>query len=103
MLKVERMCWAHTQTAHRDLFEFMEVWYNRQGPSTLGYLSPVAYEASLVSRASAPSPRFLRNRWQSNFDVSVNSIRSCHRRCTGSPSCRRHAVGAGRAIRRRAD
>ncbi len=32
--------------AHRALFAFIEVWYNRQRwPTSLGLLSPVRYEA----------------------------------------------------------
>jgi transposase InsO family protein len=50
----EEIDWADPQTAQRDLFEFIEVWYNRQRRhSTLGYLSPVAYEETLVRQASA--------------------------------------------------
>ena len=56
-LKVElgdAIDWADAVVAQRDLFDFIEVWYNRQRRhSTLGYLSPVAYEASLVRQASA--------------------------------------------------
>lgn len=36
--------------ARRALFEFIEVWYNRERRhSSLGYVSPVAYEARLVA------------------------------------------------------
>lgn len=38
--------------ARRELFEFIEIWYNRQRRhSTLGYLTPVEYETQLL-RAS---------------------------------------------------
>lgn len=56
-LKVElgdAIDWADPAAARRDLFDFIEVWYNRQRRhSTLGYLSPVAYEATLVRQACA--------------------------------------------------
>ena len=46
--------WEDERAARRDLFDFIEVWYNRQRRhSTLGYLSPVAYEESLVRQACA--------------------------------------------------
>ena len=46
--------WDDERAARRDLFDFIEVWYNRQRRhSTLGYLSPVAYEESLVRQACA--------------------------------------------------
>ena len=39
---------ASRAAARRALFEFIEIWYNRQRRhSTLGYCSPVEYEASL--------------------------------------------------------
>lgn len=51
-LKVERIhCrpqYRTTDEARQDLFDYIEVWYNRQRRhSTLGYLSPVEYEATL--------------------------------------------------------
>lgn len=50
----EEIDWDDPLSAQRDLFEFIEVWYNRQRRhSTLGYLSPVAYEETLVSHAKA--------------------------------------------------
>lgn len=56
-LKVELVSavdWSDRRTAQYDLFEFIEVWYNRQRRhSTLGYLSPVAYEETLVRQANA--------------------------------------------------
>lgn len=46
--------WPDPRVARRALFEFIEVWYNRQRRhSTLGYLSPAAYEASLASHQRA--------------------------------------------------
>jgi transposase InsO family protein len=46
--------WLDATTAWRDLFEFIEVWYNRQRRhSTLGYRSPAAYEAHLVRQGAA--------------------------------------------------
>ncbi len=34
--------------ANRELFQFIEIWYNRQRRhSSLGYQSPVQYEAEL--------------------------------------------------------
>jgi len=46
--------WADHRTARHELFEFIEVWYNRQRRhSTLGYLSPAAYEESPGMRANA--------------------------------------------------
>ena len=48
----EEIDWEDPQAAQRDLFDFIEVWYNRQRRhSTLGYLSPVAYEETLVRQA----------------------------------------------------
>ena len=39
---------ASRADASRDLFEFIEIWYNRQRRhSTLGYCTPVAYEEDL--------------------------------------------------------
>ncbi len=47
-LKVEllhRRHWPTRQEAQLAIFEFIEVWYNRQRlHSTLGYISPTAYE-----------------------------------------------------------
>jgi transposase InsO family protein len=37
--------WATREEARTAVFEYIEVWYNRQRRhSSLGYLSPVAYE-----------------------------------------------------------
>lgn len=50
----EEIDWDDPRSAQRDLFEFIEVWYNRQRRhSTLGYLSPVAYEETLGRQAKA--------------------------------------------------
>ena len=50
----EEVDWEDARAAQRDLFEFIEVWYNRQRRhSTLGYLSPVAYEETLVRQRRA--------------------------------------------------
>ena len=50
----EEIDWEDPLAAQRDLFEFIEVWYNRQRRhSTQGYLSPVAYEETLVRQAKA--------------------------------------------------
>ena len=38
--------WATRQQACAELFEFIEVWYNRERlHSSLGYVSPADYEA----------------------------------------------------------
>ena len=40
--------WHTRDEARRAIFEYIEVWYNRKRMhSTLGYLSPSAYEAQL--------------------------------------------------------
>lgn len=50
-LKVERLHgtrYRNRREAKQDLFEYIEVWYNRQRRhSTLGYLSPAEYEQRL--------------------------------------------------------
>ena len=44
---VHREAYATREEARRSLFEYIEVFYNRQRlHSTLGYLSPVQYEES---------------------------------------------------------
>lgn len=46
--------WATRDQARRDIFEFIEVWYNRQRRhSSLGYRSPAQYEAHLLEQAEA--------------------------------------------------
>lgn len=51
-LKKERVHHRRYQTrdeARRDIFEYIEVWYNRKRKhSAIGYLSPVQYEQSLA-------------------------------------------------------
>ena len=45
--------WATREEAKRDIFEFIEIWYNRQRRhSTLGYLTPVSYEEQLRREAA---------------------------------------------------
>lgn len=40
------------EEARMEVFEFIEVWYNRERlHSSLGYLSPVAYEAQMASQS----------------------------------------------------
>jgi transposase InsO family protein len=50
-LKLElstRRRWRTRAEARRDIFHYIEIWYNRQRRhTTLGYLSPMAYEAKL--------------------------------------------------------
>ena len=52
-LKVElihRHAWPTRDQARRAVFEFVEVFYNRQRlHSSLGYVAPAAYEACLAS------------------------------------------------------
>jgi putative transposase len=46
--------WATRDEARTAVFEYIEVWYNRQRlHSTLGYTSPVEYEAQLLAEAKA--------------------------------------------------
>jgi transposase InsO family protein len=56
-LKVEvlhHQVWPTREVARLASFEYIEVWYNRQRRhSTLGYLSPAAYEALDRQEASA--------------------------------------------------
>jgi len=43
--------WATRDDARTAVFEFIEVWYNRERlHSSLGYLSPVAYELQLEAQ-----------------------------------------------------
>ena len=47
-----RRRWRTRAEARRDIFRYIEIWYNRhRRHSTLGYLSPAAYEATLASAA----------------------------------------------------
>jgi len=42
---LHRQAWPTRQDARLAIFEFIEIWYNRQRlHSTLGYTSPRAYE-----------------------------------------------------------
>jgi putative transposase len=46
--------WPTRQAAQRDLFEYIEVWYNRQRRhATLAYRSPAQYEHDVLSTADA--------------------------------------------------
>ena len=46
---LHRQSWPTRSLARRAIFKFVEVFYNRQRlHSTLGYLSPAAYEANLI-------------------------------------------------------
>jgi transposase InsO family protein len=49
---VMRQDWETRAEARRAVFRYLEVWYNRQRRhSTLGYVSPAAYEAQLLTPA----------------------------------------------------
>ena len=51
---IEQADWHTRAEARAAIFEYIEVWYNRQRRhSTLGYLSPLDYESQLASRARA--------------------------------------------------
>ena len=51
---LERADWHTREEAKAAIFEYIEVWYNRQRRhSTLGYLSPVDYEHRKVCRVKA--------------------------------------------------
>ena len=44
--------WHTREDARRAIFRYIETWYNRKRRhSTLGYLSPAAYEAQLLEAA----------------------------------------------------
>jgi putative transposase len=46
--------WATRDEARPAVFEYIEVWYNRQRRhSTLGYVSPAEYEAQRLVEAKA--------------------------------------------------
>lgn len=46
--------WATHEEARGAIFEFIEIWYNRQRRhSTLGYMTPVAYEEKLRLKTAA--------------------------------------------------
>jgi transposase InsO family protein len=49
---VHRRSWPTRQSLERALVDYIEGWYNRERRhSTLGYLSPVAYERQLIHAA----------------------------------------------------
>ena len=49
---IDRHRWATRDEARCAIFHFIEGWYNRRRRhSTLGYLSPAAYEAELQNAA----------------------------------------------------
>jgi transposase InsO family protein len=49
---LDRQPWPTKAKAHKALFEYIEGWYNtRRRHSSLGYLSPVTYEATQLSTA----------------------------------------------------
>ena len=51
---IERYDWHTRQEAQAAIFEYIEVWYNRQRRhSTLGYRSPVTYEQALHTKQAA--------------------------------------------------
>jgi transposase InsO family protein len=51
---IERSDWHTRRAAQAAIFEYIEVWYNRQRRhSSLGYRSPVAYETQLAVTARA--------------------------------------------------
>ncbi|MFD1046068.1 integrase core domain-containing protein [Kibdelosporangium lantanae] len=44
---LDRQSWPTKALAHKAIFEYVEGWYNtRRRHSSLGYLSPAAYEAT---------------------------------------------------------
>jgi transposase InsO family protein len=51
---IDRQSWANVAQVRRAVFEFVEVFYNRQRlHSSLGYLSPAAYEATIHQPGTA--------------------------------------------------
>ena len=58
---IHRNPWPTRADVVRAIFDYVETWYNphRRHPS-LGYLSPVAFEASQPSAPSAPKPMTVR-------------------------------------------
>ena len=45
--------WQTRAEARRDIFEFIEGWYNRERRhSTLGYRSPITYEREVIHAAA---------------------------------------------------
>ncbi len=46
--------WPTREAAHRDLAEYLDVWYNHQRRhATLGYRTPAEYEREVLTRAHA--------------------------------------------------
>jgi transposase InsO family protein len=55
---IDRHRWATRDAARRDIFRFIETWYNRKRRhSTLDYVSPVAYEEQLQNGSVRASRR----------------------------------------------
>ncbi|GAA2910019.1 transposase [Actinoplanes cyaneus] len=53
---IHRQAWPTRKTAHQAIFEYIEGWYNtRRRHSSLGYLSPAAYEGGSVISLLPPS------------------------------------------------
>ena len=51
---VEDAEWATREEARSALFEWIEVWYNRQRRhSSLGYMSPMQFEQAMQMQAAA--------------------------------------------------
>jgi transposase InsO family protein len=51
---VEDAVWATREDARLALFEWIEVWYNRQRRhSSLGYTSPMQFEQAMQMQAAA--------------------------------------------------
>jgi putative transposase len=52
---VYRSAWATRADARRAIFEYVEVFYNvRRRHSSLGYLSPVAFELEYAQKSETP-------------------------------------------------
>ncbi len=50
---IQRQRWQSRAEARRAVFEYIETWYNsRRRHSSLGYVSPAAYELALTRRAA---------------------------------------------------
>jgi putative transposase len=48
--------WATREAARTAVFEYIEVWYNQQRRhSSLGYLSPAAFEQQAAMRELSPA------------------------------------------------
>lgn len=54
-----RTVWRSHEEAKRDIFEYIEVWYNRKRRhSSLGFVSPAEYE-NMLQRSTAATPNWL--------------------------------------------